>query len=76
MDPFDPTNPLRRPMINSYFKPLNNGWGFQPTNSSMFDTSMFKGDIHDTFRVDSFGNISGGHTTIQLSGYKPKRIPW
>lgn len=58
-------------MFNDPFKPLKDGWGIQPIGPSPLG-----GDIHDTFRVDREGNISGGHTTIQIPGSLPKRLPW
>ena len=54
------------------FIPLGNGYGMQPIGPSPLGT----GDIHDTFRVDGFGNISGGHTTIQLPGVNSFHLPW
>jgi len=62
--PSDPVKP--------FFKPLKNGWGIQPMGTSPLGI----GDIHDTFRVDSQGNISGGHTTVRLPGGKDIKLPW
>ena len=54
------------------FKPLNDGWGIQP-----IERLPGGGDIHDTFGVDSLGNIlPGGHTTISLPGGEPERFDW
>jgi len=33
------------------------------------------GGIHDTFKVDANGNISGHHTTVQIPGGKKVNIP-
>ena len=56
---------------NPFFRPLNNGWGIQPVGPSPLG-----GDIHDTFKVDPLGNISGGHTTIRIPGGQDKKMPW
>ena len=53
------------------FKPLNDGWGVQP-----IERLPGGGDIHDTFRVDDLGNISGGHTTIRRPGGIEAQLPW
>jgi len=34
------------------------------------------GDVHDTFKIDRYDNIYGGHTSIKIPGYGPIRIPW
>lgn len=34
------------------------------------------GDIHDTFKIDRYDNLYGGHTSIKIPGYKPFRLPW
>lgn len=62
-------------MINNdggNFKPTTNGWGIQPIGPS----PLGGGDIHDTFKVDPNGNLSGGHTTIQNPGGSKINIPW
>jgi hypothetical protein len=46
---------------NSDFEPRNSGWGLQPIGQGGNDAVK---DVHDTFKVDDKGNISGGHTTI------------
>lgn len=56
---------------NSSFKPLRNGWGIQPIGSSPIG-----GDIHDTFKVDKSGDISGGHTTIRISKGQDIQLKW
>jgi len=56
---------------NPYYKPLNGGWGIQPLGPSPLG-----GDIHDTFRIDENGRISGGHTTVRIPGGKSTNIPW
>jgi len=53
------------------FKPLNNGWGVQPIGPTHLG-----GDYHDTFRVDPFGNIGGGHTTARITGGQSINMPW
>lgn len=57
----------------SGFKPLKGtgGWGIQPLGSSPLG-----GDTHETFKVDSEGNITGGHTTVRIPGGKEIQIPW
>ncbi|MFH0852947.1 MAG: hypothetical protein V1853_00895 [bacterium] len=56
---------------NPPFRPINNGFGIQP----MGPTPM-GGGIHDTFRVDPYGNISSGHTTAQIPGGQKIHMPW
>lgn len=34
------------------------------------------GDVHETFKLDRYGNIYGGHTTIRLPGDFKKRFSW
>ena len=34
------------------------------------------GDVHDTFKYDRYGNIYGGHTTINIPGYDKLKIDW
>jgi len=67
-------NPLDSLRPNPYFiplKPLDSGWGIQPIGSSPLG-----GDMHETFRVDSDGEISGGHFTIRIPGGQDIHIPW
>ena len=49
----------------SNFIPSNNGsgFGYQPMGPSPYG-----GQIRDTFRVDPTGNVSGGHTSVQIPG--------
>jgi hypothetical protein len=54
------------------FKPLGNDWGIQPIGPSPLE----KGDMHDTFRVNEQGDISGGHTTVRLPDNKSVKLPW
>lgn len=54
------------------FKPLSGGYGIQPIDKS----PTGKGDIHDTFGINKEGDIFGGHTTVQIPGCEPKRMPW
>jgi len=56
---------------NPNFRPLNNGYGIQPMGPSPLG-----GDIHDTFRVDRSGNISNGHTTVQIPGGQKTHLLW
>ncbi len=57
---------IKRAKENPYFKPSHDGsgWGVQPIGPSPLGV----GDMHDTFHVDSLGNITGLHTTFQLPG--------
>lgn len=47
------------------------GFGIQPSGPTPLG-----GDIHESFTVDPFGNISGGHTTIQIPGGPKVNLPW
>ncbi len=55
----------------SGFKPLKNGFGIQPIGPSPAG-----GDVHDTFRVNKEGNVSGGHTTVRIPGGQKVHLPW
>lgn len=55
------------------FKPTSGGWGIQPIGPN---PNGGRGDIHDTFKVDGSGNLSGGHTTVQGPGGQKINIPW
>tara|TARA_Y100000310_G_C20637266_1_gene791856 strand:+ start:133 stop:438 length:306 start_codon:yes stop_codon:yes gene_type:complete len=35
-----------------------------------------KGDVHDTYKVDRFGNLYGGHTTARVKGGKSKKLDY
>lgn len=60
---------------NPYFKPKKfTNFGFQPIG--MFEVDFFRGDLHDSFNVDNFGNVFNGHTTIRFRGGFEKRLPW
>ena len=65
-----PINPINAP--NAPFKPINNGYGIQP----LCPVPNYGGDIHDTFKVDKLGNITDGHTTLQIPGDKKIRLNW
>jgi len=64
----------------------NNGLGnFQSSgNSSGFGTQpgagspdgLKGGDVHDTFKVDNSGNVSEGHTSVNLGGGVNTSVPW
>ena len=34
------------------------------------------GDIHETFKIDRYGNIYDGHTTLRIPGGKDDHINW
>lgn len=56
------------------YKPTSKtGWGIQPIEKNPGGQG---GDLHDTFKVDRDGNISGGHTTVQTPGKPPVHMPW
>lgn len=58
---------------NPNFKPISHDCGIQPIKPFSIGGS---GGMHDTFNVNPLGNISGGHTTIQVSGGQKRRMPW
>lgn len=64
-DDFKPFKPLGKPDKPS-------GWGIQPLGPS----PLGSGDMHDTFKTDPDGSVSGGHTTVQIPGGKNVRLPW
>lgn len=50
--------------------PLNNGYGLQTIGPSPIG-----GDIHETFQVDSEGNISDDHVTVRIPGGQKVKLP-
>ena len=58
-------------MSGGPFIPLRDGYGIQPV-----ENLPGGGDIHDTFRVDDQGDISGGHTTVRIPGGQEVHLPW
>jgi hypothetical protein len=42
-------------------------------NYGQFSTG---GSLHDTFRIDRYNNIYGGHTTLDLGGGKKIHLDW
>ena len=56
----------------SGFRPIGNqGFGIQPLG-----TTPLGGDVHETFKVNELGEISGGHTTVRIPGGQSVQIPW
>jgi len=52
------------------FKPLSpSGWAMSANPSP-----LSRGGIHDTFHVDSLGNLNGLHTTVQVPNFEPLRM--
>ncbi|MEM1104955.1 MAG: hypothetical protein AAGH87_01085 [Pseudomonadota bacterium] len=56
------------------FRPLGSGFGVQPGTASPDGRSG--GDLHDTFKVDKIGNVSKGHTTVNLGGEIKTSVYW
>ena len=54
------------------FIPTKNGYCIAPVAK----INNPSGDIHETFHVDSQGNISDAHTTVRVEGGKSVRIDW
>lgn len=50
----------------------NSGFGYQPIGPS----PLGGGDIHDTFKVNENGDVSGGHTTVQNLGGQKINVGW
>ncbi|HIH23870.1 TPA: hypothetical protein HA251_02440 [Candidatus Woesearchaeota archaeon] len=40
------------------------------------DLQTLNGETHDTFKIDRYGGVYGGHTTINVPGYRKKRVDW
>ncbi|HEY4776639.1 MAG TPA: hypothetical protein VIH56_03185 [Candidatus Acidoferrales bacterium] len=61
-----------------FFKKLKDGWGMQPIKSESDSAPVI--DVHETFRVNDAGDISGGHTTITTREdnrtYEPQHVSW
>jgi hypothetical protein len=34
------------------------------------------GDVHDTFKLDRYGNVYSGHTSVKIPAAKPFHINW
>lgn len=58
------------------FRPSNNGSGFGTQPGAGSPDGGKGGDVHDTFKVDNTGNVSGGHTTVDLGGGVKTNVPW
>ena len=56
-------------------QPLNStpGLYYSNRNYGQFSTG---GNLHDTFRIDRYDNIYGGHTTVDLGGGQQIHLPW
>ena len=53
---------------------LIGGNGFFPTSQpNQFATG---GNLHDTFKVDRYGNLYDTHTTIDLGNNQKIHMPW
>ena len=54
---------------------LQSGPGLYPSsrNYGQFSTG---GNLHDTFRVDRYDNIYGGHTSVDLGGGMKISMDW
>jgi len=68
--------------MSAPFKPLNPPT-FEPfptSQPSQFTLPTFNipggGQIHETFKVDRYGNLFDEHTTIELPGMKKVHMPW
>ncbi|MBI5963631.1 MAG: hypothetical protein HY863_09175 [Chloroflexi bacterium] len=53
-------------MVNPSLHPSLNNYG-------QFSTG---GSLHDTFKIDRYENIYGGHTTVDLGGNQQIHIGW
>jgi len=54
---------------------FNDGPGLYPSsrNYGQFSTG---GSLHDTFRIDRYDNVYGGHTSYYLPGGQKTSIDW
>lgn len=55
-------------------KHFGNGFGIQPINVD--NDVLPSGGMHDSFNVNSSGDIFGGHTTIELKDGLKRRLGW
>jgi hypothetical protein len=53
--------------------PSNSGLHYSNRVYGQFSTD---GSIHDTFRIDRYDNIYGGHTTVDLGHNNVIHLPW
>jgi len=76
------TGPL---MNNNFNQPTLNNFGnsfgqIQPSYGQNVvpygNIGGFGGEMHDTFKIDRYDNIFGGHTTINIPGYDKKHLDW
>ena len=58
------------------FNPSSNGSGFGVQPGIGSPDGLKGGNVHDTFKVDKTGNVSGGHTTVDLGGGIKTSVPW
>lgn len=40
------------------------------------DLTGLGGDVHDSFKLDRYDNIYGGHTTLNIRGYEKDKMDW
>lgn len=55
-------------------KDIKSGPGMFPTSQP--NQVSTGGNLHDTFKIDRFGNLYEGHTTIDLGKGDKIHIPW
>jgi len=72
---FNPSNKSATAFRSLFGETLQSESGLYPSNRNygQFSTG---GNIHDTFRVDRYNNLYGGHTTIDLGGGLKKNLDW
>ncbi len=58
---------------SSPFFPTNTGLGI---TIKLPDLDLPLKDIHETFKIDRYDNIYGGHTSITGTNKKKKRFDW
>ena len=59
--------------LNQWMPSTDYGLHYSNRNYGQFSTD---GYIHDTFKIDRYDNIYGGHTTIDLGNNVKYHLPW
>ena len=64
----------KKPLNPPPFKPIPTS---QPNQHSIPTYNIpGGGQIHETFKIDRYGNLYDSHTTVEIPGGKKSHIPW
>jgi len=72
---FNPSPSACKAFGDMFGNPFQSAGGLYPSNRNygQFSTG---GNLHDTFKIDRYNNIYGGHTSVYLKGVGKISMPW